>query len=509
MMRPRLLLLAALLPALPVRAQAGGFAVSYIWLRDLGRVQEYEQRVGKLLGPAVRAHLQIVHGGQNYGLIYLHPGDLRAAAKVARRQSRLLVRHGLQPAAAIVAPRWLDAQAPEPSVNRLAAAPVRRLRRQRPLRRLAQAGRPLATPVIEAAPPPIIEPAPVASKEAPPETALQHAVEDYIESLRRARVVLPDERTAWLVYDLRADKKLVAVNEDMPLEAASMIKPFIALAYEDQVASGRRHETWRTRRDLQKMIQISDNRSADRILRQVGGPQAAQQLLMSHYGNLLQQMRLVEYIPRDGRTYRNRASAHDYSRFLYALWHDALPGSAELKMLMGLPKRDRIARGTEIPNGVQVIDKTGTTSRLCGDMGVIVAGQFAYTIVGVIQKGQPERSYRGWMRRCDRIIADISNIVYGQISKSNPATSAQAFMLGASTPTVFMAAASAPTAFMVAAGTATASAQEAPVPPADAPGAKTQAPAAPVLSQSSASGSFVASASTAAVTATSHPAVAR
>lgn len=54
---------------------------------------------------------------------------------------------------------------------------------------------------------------------------------------------------------------------------------------------------------------------------------------------------IVEYIPAGGRTYRNKTSTHDYSRFLYILRKGKIVGGREIKRLMSLPEPDRVFTG--------------------------------------------------------------------------------------------------------------------------------------------------------------------
>ena len=60
---------------------------------------------------------------------------------------------------------------------------------------------------------------------------LQSRVNAYVKSQRRAGRVTRDEWTSWSVYDFTTATKLVAINEEVPRQAASMIKPFVAQAY--------------------------------------------------------------------------------------------------------------------------------------------------------------------------------------------------------------------------------------------------------------------------------------
>jgi beta-lactamase class A len=168
---------------------------------------------------------------------------------------------------------------------------------------------------------------------------------------------------------------------------------------------------------MERMIQRSDNGSADWIMHRLGGPAAVQRILRERYGDMLPGVEVKEYIPSSGRTYRNKATARDYSRFLLSLWRDELPGSKEIKRLMALPKRDRLRTGVALPDDVAVYDKTGSTSRLCGDMGVLMVKgadgrDYAYTLIGIIEKRRSARHYFRWLKSRGDVIRDISGLVY-------------------------------------------------------------------------------------------------
>ncbi len=259
-------------------------------------------------------------------------------------------------------------------------------------------------------------PAPAAP---PPASGLEGEVERLVEGFRRRGRVRPDERTSWSVYDFTSGRKLVSINEDEPYEAASLIKPLVALAFFDAVGRRRQRYGPAERRRMEAMLHRSDNAAANWFLRRLGGPAAVHRLLKARYGGLLSDLRLVEYIPRGGRTYRNKASAHDYSRFLYALWNGDLPGSNEIKRYMGLPNRDRLA---SLPSGIAVFDKTGSTSRLCGEMAILVAPgpgdrTYPYILIGMIQKDGKAPRYGDWIRRRGDVIRAVSKLVYRDISR--------------------------------------------------------------------------------------------
>ncbi|OIO03901.1 MAG: hypothetical protein AUJ51_02870 [Elusimicrobia bacterium CG1_02_56_21] len=361
-------------------ALGANYDISYLWHPDLASVTAYKDKISGILGPEVTRRLSIVQGQDNYGLIYRRKGGAESARSVAVKHSAFLKAKGLGPAIPIQSKDWTPLKKTAPPAG--------------------QAG------VLSSGPP-----APFESE-----------VEKYIKSLRRRGHIKGDERTAWLIYDLAADKKLVSINEDMPLEAASMIKPFIALAYFHEVNAGRRKYSAAVRSRMERMIQHSDNPSADWLLRRLGGPAKVQRLLKTNYSGILTNTRIVEYISASGRTYRNKASAHDYSRFLYALWNGTLPRSAELKRIMNLPNPDRLYTSSPgVPEGTEVYDKTGTTSHLCGNMGILVAmredgKRFPYIIVGIIEKERAARNYFGWMRARGDVIRRVSEMAYETIS---------------------------------------------------------------------------------------------
>ena len=268
---------------------------------------------------------------------------------------------------------------------------------------------------------------PVASEATPARAGggsnLETAIELHIKALRREGKIASDERTGWSVFDFTTGKKLVTINEDTPFQAASLIKPFIAAAYFDGVDSGKLKYGPGVRKRMERMIRLSDNGATNWLTRRVGGPGKVERLLKRKHPGVFRQTRIVEYIPANGRTYKNQASVHDYSRFLYALWRDRLPGAKEMKRLMALPGPDRIVRKARgLPKSTRIFNKTGSTSRLCGDMGIVLvkdkAGrEYPYTVIGVIEKRTRAKNYTQWIRSRGKVIGEVSALVYAGIAK--------------------------------------------------------------------------------------------
>lgn len=371
------------------------YDVSYVWSRSLSGVQDYRDRVAGVLGPRVAKRLNVVTRGKLFGLIYARHGDSAGAERVAEAHTRLLQSRGLEAASPMGSQDWLvvaDSAVPRvsfasvsvPKVSRDSQAKTERSRRFRDL---------------------------------------EVAVEDYISRLRREGKIAPDERTGWSVYDFTTGEKLVTINEDEPFQTASLVKPFIAAAFLYKVEQGELVYGNDGRRHMELMIQHSDNAATNWVIRQVGGPKAVERILKHNYPGVFQETHLVEYIPAGGRTYRNMASLHDYSRFLHAVWKEDITGAREIKRLMALPGPDRIYMGVPgVPEGTRVYNKTGSTARVCGDMGILsVQGRdgkrYPYTVIGIIEKQQSAPDYTSWIRSRGEVIRNVSSIIYKGIAE--------------------------------------------------------------------------------------------
>ena len=394
---PRLIVLLAVIAGMAVSAPSAfakpSYHVSYLWHHDLDSVRDYRRVVGAVLGQAVANNLKIVASGDIFGLIYMRRGGSISAARVAKVHTRLLHRAGLHAAAPMRESQWTRLGPteipPSKAQNKGSVARVN----PNPADRNRQVG------------------------------DLESLVTDYIKGQRRQGHLSADERTGWSVYDFTSGKKLVTIDEDIQFQAASLIKPFIAAAFFHRVHKGDVVYGAKSRNHMHRMIHWSDNGSTNWVMRQAGGPRAVQRILRVHYPTIFQDTRIVEYIPAGGKTYRNKASVHDYSRFLYAIWNKKIPGAREIQRLMALPGSDRIVTGvSDIPEGTKVYNKTGSTARFCGDMGILtVKGPegkiYPYIIVGLIEKQRRAGDYATWIRSRAEIIRNVSNIVYKGITR--------------------------------------------------------------------------------------------
>jgi len=266
----------------------------------------------------------------------------------------------------------------------------------------------------------------VGSVKATADGVLGGQVEHYIKGLRAKGQIARSDRTAWLVHDLTRGSRVVSINENLPMQAASMIKPLLALAFFHQVKAGKLAYGPSSRRHLELMIQKSDNASTNWVMRQTGGPVATKALLAQHYPSVCRQLRLVEYIPADGRAYRNLASASDYAAFLTALWQKRLPFAEEMLRLMALPGPDRLVyKASRVPSGTLIYNKTGSTAMCCGDMGILVAQgsdgrRYPYLLIGIIDSTVRVRSYNSWIASRSNVIREVSNLTYQAMKRRYP-----------------------------------------------------------------------------------------
>ncbi len=255
---------------------------------------------------------------------------------------------------------------------------------------------------------------------------LQSQLVRLVKQQRAQGLIRADEQTSWSVYDFTTAKKLVSINEEVPRQAASMTKPFVAQAffYTLQEQGSTLRYTDAVRETMERMIRNSSNPATTEIMRLISrhngnnGPIDVERVLKRHAPGVFQQTRFVEYIPANGRTYLNQASARDYSRFLWALWHDRMPYAHEIRRIMGLPNHNRITRGvSNIPSTVRLYHKSGSTAMLCGAMGIVESQDRrgrprAYTFVGIIQKSQRTNHYTTWITNRSNAIRSVSGLVY-------------------------------------------------------------------------------------------------
>ncbi len=374
------------------------FNVSYGLGPNLDALKKVYDTIYRVLGADVGSNLFIEQtGAGNYTLIYRRRGDRTSTYAVAKKHAKMLKRYKIS--TTIIAENnnpvvfgeasLLDDQSIEPPLEKLVVETIHK----QPIKP--------EQPTLSAA----------------TDSALSQSIEELINDIRRQGKLLSEERTGWMVYDLANDRTLAEINGDQTFQAASMIKPFVALAFFHRAARKEIAYGPKSRRNMELMIQRSNNSATNWIMRAAGGPENINRLLKAEYGSVFKDTNIVEYIPAGGKTYRNSASPSDYVRFLKELWADRLPYSKEIRRLMSLPKRNRLYHGTPIPKGTLVYSKSGSTAHLCGDMGIIVlrgknGRRYPYALIGVIERVSRAKDYGNWMLTRGNVIREVSSLVY-------------------------------------------------------------------------------------------------
>ena len=261
------------------------------------------------------------------------------------------------------------------------------------------------------------------------DSPLEADFERYIKSRRSRRVLATTDRTSFVVYDISKNKKLVSINENRQMMAASLIKNFVMLAYFHEVKYGRQKHTAVNKGNLRAMIQWSSNTSTNYFIRLLGGPARVDKILRSNYP-YFKQTRIVETIPYGGRTYRNMTSASDLSTFFLKLWQGKLPHSEKMKWYFNLKNGDYIFKKTYIPASVKVYNKTGTVYGLVGDGGVLVfqdpkGKARPYIFIGMIEDRTKTKtrnrwqSFYTWKSRRSYILRRLSEQAYKYIYENH------------------------------------------------------------------------------------------
>lgn len=244
-------------------------------------------------------------------------------------------------------------------------------------------------------------------------------LEDKVRAKMRARL-RKGESCAFYVYNLKTGTVELAFNANTPMQQASMVKTQVLGAFLDKADNSAKDSVKyddTAKGHARRCIQKSNNFATNWLFKNAGGVKAVASWVKK-FPTIFKRTSIVENIPGGGQTYRNKASAADHGRELAALWQGKLPNAKEVLRLMNLPKRDRINDGVpSVPVGTVTYNKTGTTGKVVGDKGILVAKNkdgetVPYVIVGIVQRSNKKGDYKAWMHRGGNAIRAVSDIVY-------------------------------------------------------------------------------------------------
>lgn len=194
------------------------------------------------------------------------------------------------------------------------------------------------------------------------------------------------------VWDIRVENLVtgetaacrVGAAEDAPMVSASLIKLFIMAAVYEQVEAGQlSHDAVDTA--LYHMITVSDNVSANTLIRQLGGgdTQAGMAVVNDYAARLGCSSTSLNRLMLENNGLQNYTSAADCALLLRQIYTGSCVSPARSEEMLELLKaqqiNDRIPAG--LPEGVVCAHKTGDLTALCNaDAGIVFTEQGAYIL---------------------------------------------------------------------------------------------------------------------------------
>ena len=303
------------------------FNVGYALGPNLESMKELYRKVYVNLGSEVGKDLYIEQtDAENYTLIYRRRGERSATYQVAKRHARLLKKKKI--GTTILAEVNNPVVYGESSYLNLLADSTAAVSPKQPVQ---------PAPRAVSAPPPqqdvgteeieVVTISPVKRKILPAagstaivvddgiEHPIESDIETFIKKLRRQGKLSSDEMTGWVAYDLTAERPIVDINAEHVFQAASMIKPFVALAFFHKVKEGSLIYGPKSRHKMERMIQRSDNAATNWVMKMAGGPANCQRILKHYYGDIFKKNDYHRVYPAGGKTYKNSAAPADYIVF--------------------------------------------------------------------------------------------------------------------------------------------------------------------------------------------------
>lgn len=229
-----------------------------------------------------------------------------------------------------------------------------------------------------------------------------------------------------VVYDYRGCK-MVAIRQNSRTSAASLIKPYVMLGVYHRArrkgVSAYRFPR-RLQRHVNRMMRVSNNYSTNYLIRSYLGHGNSRKGLR-YINKILPRFsiyrtRLVETIPRGGKTYRNYTTARDLSVLMHRIYRNrAISRSFSRKMLnVMLQSRDNRGKTPYLRHhyDVRAATKTGYTRRTNGVAGIILSGdglrRRKYNIVTIISRPLVRDNEWTWRKVSTKIIQRLSEMTY-------------------------------------------------------------------------------------------------
>lgn len=223
----------------------------------------------------------------------------------------------------------------------------------------------------------------------------------------------------WAVYvkDLSSQEYLSCNSQ--PLKAASLIKLYIMGAVYDQIEKGSLEMTDTIYNLLNHMITVSDNESANELVRQLsttgdsfdeGMAVVNEFARVNGYGDTSQGRDLRDFRdePAPGENY---TSVEDCGRFLEAVYNGTCVSESSsmemLSLLKAQQRRNKIPSG--LPEGIMSANKTGELSDTENDVAIVYGNDADYIICVMSQDLPDVASAQGAIRELSGMVYNYCN----------------------------------------------------------------------------------------------------
>lgn len=150
-------------------------------------------------------------------------------------------------------------------------------------------------------------------------TNIEEDIQASFDEARGMNKINYNDRGHILIKNLESGEVLVDMNSNKEITAASLIKPFIMYAYYISDVKGLGGK----KGDIRKMIAHSSNAATNRVIEELGGLHKTNAFIQSEFPNTS----LVEFIPKSGKTYKNKTTIHDLAKLFEMVYHRSFTGA--------------------------------------------------------------------------------------------------------------------------------------------------------------------------------------
>lgn len=231
------------------------------------------------------------------------------------------------------------------------------------------------------------------------ETGQQESAENGVEGLGELRSQIEEALAVyegqWSVYVYNLNTNEYLNINSHPMKAASLIKLYIMGAVYEKIEAGEIQQTEEINQLLRQMITVSDNESANELVRRMSptgddhaqGMEAVNTYVQQEgYTDTSQGRDLRDYreVPADGENYTSAKDCGNFLKSVYQMTCVSQQASTEMmNLLKQQQRRGKIPAG--LPEGIQSANKTGELSDTENDAAVIFGQSGDYILCVMAQ----------------------------------------------------------------------------------------------------------------------------